>query len=128
MKGKRWVITAAAVMAGIRLWMQVRGKTSTPFSEWAVGYGALFIFLALMAEWAPSAAGPLAGVVVVGDLLQNGSSLFEDVSTVVTGAEAGGTVLAATPFASTGATSTGSSSTATTTTSTSTAAPAAVAP
>ena len=101
MKGKPWVITAAALVAGIRLWMQVRGKTKTPFAEWAVGFGALFVFLALMAEWAPYAAGPLAGVIVVGDVLQNGASLFEDISTDVTGTDSGGQILTATPFAAT---------------------------
>jgi hypothetical protein len=96
--GKSWVITSAVIIAGIRLWMQVRGKTKTPFAEWAVGYCALFFFLAIMSEWAEPAAASLAGIVVVGDVLTNGSSLFEDVSTVVTGTEAGGQILTPTPF------------------------------
>ena len=100
MKGKRWVITAAAIIAGLRLWMQVRGKTKTPFAEWAVGFGALFVFLALMAEWAPQAAGPLAGTIVVGDVLRNGASLFEDVSSLTTGAETG-SIFQPAPFAAT---------------------------
>ena len=108
MKPKAWVITSAAIIAGIRLWMQIRGKTKTPFSEWAVGFGALFIFLAILAEAAPAAAGPLAGVVVVGDVLQNGSSLFEDISSVVTGSEKG-SILTATPFGSSSSTSSTSS-------------------
>lgn len=98
MKGKPWVLTAAAMVAGIRLWMQVRGKTKTPFAEWAVGWGALFMFLAIASEFVPDAAGPLAGLIVTADVLANGASLFEDVSSVVTGADAG-SVLTAEPFA-----------------------------
>jgi hypothetical protein len=100
--GKRWVITAAVLIAGIRLWMQIRDKTKTPFSEWVVGYCALFFFLAIMSEggrtW-ETAAASLAGIVVVGDLLTNGASLFEDVNTVVAGTEKGGQILTPTPFA-----------------------------
>ena len=104
MKAKGWVVTSAAMIAGIRLWMQVRGKTKTPFAEWAVGFGALMVFLAVMAEWAPAAAAPLAGTIVVGDFLQNGASLFEDLSKIITGQEKG-SVLSTTPFSSTPAAS-----------------------
>ena len=107
MKAKGWVVTSAAMIAGIRLWMQVRGKTKTPFAEWAVGFGALMVFLAVMAEWAPQAAGPLAGTIVVGDFLQNGASLFEDLSSIITGGEKG-SVLVTSPFG--GASSTSSTS------------------
>lgn len=85
MKGKRWVVTAAMLVAGIRLWMQVRGKTKTPFSEWVIGWGALFFFLSMMAEVYPAAAAPLAGTVVVSDFLVNGSSLFNDLAGLVNG-------------------------------------------
>jgi hypothetical protein len=110
MKTKAWVITAAALIGGIRLWMQIRGKAKTPFPEWAVGFGALFVFLALLAEFAPAAAGPLAGTIVVGDFLANGEGLFEDVSSVVTGTETG-SILSPTPFASTSSSSTASKAT-----------------
>jgi hypothetical protein len=96
--GKKWVITAAVIVLGIRLWMQVRGKTKTPFAEFIVGYCALFFFLAIVSEWAEPAAASLAGIVVVGDVLTNGASLFEDVSSVVTGTEKGGQILTPTPF------------------------------
>lgn len=100
MKGKRWVLTAAMLVAGIRLWMQVRGKTKTPFAEWAIGWGVTFMFLALLAESYPAAAGPLAGTIVTGDFLVNGSSLFDDLTGLVTGAT-GGSTLVADPFAAT---------------------------
>jgi hypothetical protein len=109
MKAKGWVVTSAAMIAGIRLWMQVRGKTKTPFAEWAVGFGALMVFLAVMAEWAPQAAGPLAGTIVVGDFLQNGASLFEDLSGIITGGEKG-SVLVTSPFGGASSTSSTSSS------------------
>lgn len=95
---KRWVLTAAILIAGIRLWMQVRGKTKTPFAEWAIGWGSLFFFLALVSEAYPQAASGLAGTIVVGDFLVNGASLFEDLSSVVTGAETG-PILVDQPFA-----------------------------
>jgi len=109
LKAKSWVITSAALIAGVRMWMQIRGKTKTPFSEWVVGFGALFVILAVMAEWAPAAAGPLAGTIVVGDFLVNGASLFDDISSVVTGTETaagsstpvskgGGSITEPTPF------------------------------
>ncbi len=106
MKGKRWVITAALLVAGIRMWMQVRGKTKTPFAEWVIGWGALFFFLAMMAEVYPAAAAPLAGTVVVGDFLTNGASLFDDLTGLVSGTLTG-PILVNEPFA---AASTASSS------------------
>jgi len=110
MKSKQWLITAAALIGGVRLWMQIRGKTKTPFSEWAVGYGALFVFLAVLTEAMPQAAGALAGTVVVGDFLVNGASLFEDLSSVVTGTETGA-ILTDAPFAAGKTTATGSPAT-----------------
>jgi hypothetical protein len=94
------VLTAAILVAGIRLWMQVRGKTKTPFAEWAIGWGSLFFFLALVSEAYPQAASSLAGTIVVGDFLVNGASLFEDLTGVVKGAETG-PILVDTPFAAT---------------------------
>lgn len=99
---KRWIVTAALIVAGIRLWMQVRGKTKTPFDEWVVGWGALFMLLAIFSETGPAGeqlAAGLAGTVVLGDVLVNGSSLFEDISGAIKGAEKGQPVLTPSPFA-----------------------------
>ena len=83
MNGKRWVLTSAMLVAGIRLWMQLRGKTKTPFGEWAVGWGVTFFFVAMLSEEYPQAAGALAGTIVVGAFLVNGASLFEDMTSAV---------------------------------------------
>lgn len=88
---KRALLTSAIIIAGIRLWMQVRGKTKTPFVEWAVGWSALFFILALLSEAAPSAAGALSLVVVTSDFLVNGVSLTDDISSVIQGSEKGST-------------------------------------
>lgn len=98
MSRSRSLLTAFAIIGGIRLWMQIRGTTKTPFTSWAIGYGALFVMLSLAAEAYPPAAGALAGTIVVGDLLVNGSSLFEDISSAITGAEKGQSILDPTPF------------------------------
>lgn len=105
------LITAAMVVAGIRLWMQIRGKTTTPFAEWVVGWGALFFVLALLSEVAPTAAASLALLVLVADFLKNGVSLTGDISSIVTGSESG-SILTDQPFGSgagTAATSTSKS-------------------
>lgn len=97
---RRTIVTVAVVVAGIRLWMQVRGKTTTPFGEWAVGWGALFFILSLYSEIAPQGAAMFSLIVATADVVKNGTSLFTDVSSVVTGAEKQGssTVLSPTPF------------------------------
>ena len=98
---KSMLVTAAMIIAAIRLWMQVRGKTKTPFIEWAIAWGALFFILALVAEASPAAATSLAFIVVVSDFLKNGVSLTTDISSVVKGSESGN-VFVAQPFASAG--------------------------
>lgn len=97
--GKSALLTSALIIAGIRLWMQLRGKTKTPFQEWAIGWGALFFILALLSEVSPSAAGSLSLVVVVSDFLVNGVSLTTDISSTITGSEKGSTFVQH-PFAS----------------------------
>lgn len=96
--GQTALITAAMVIAGIRLWSQLRGKAKTPFNEWAIGWGAMFFTLALLSEVAPTAAGALAWIAVVSDFLQNGVSLTTDVSSIITGQEKGDTFVPQ-PFA-----------------------------
>lgn len=102
--GKRALVTAALLVAGIRLWMQLRGKTKTPFPEWAIGWGATFFILALMSEASPEAAGTLALTVVVGDFLMNGTTLLTDVTGSITTAEKGTPTFVPTPFAAAPAT------------------------
>ena len=104
--GKRMLVTAALLVAGIRMWMQVRGKAKTPFAEWAIGWGALFFLLSIFSEAYPAGAGSLALTIVVGDVLVNGTSLFTDISGAITGAEKGQPVLAPTPFGPLAATTT----------------------
>ena len=89
MKGKRWVLTAALIVAAIRMWQEIRATTKTPFPEWAVGWGALFFLLSILSEVAEGPAAYLATMVVLGDLLTNGASLFTDVNKAVTGTETG---------------------------------------
>lgn len=94
------LITSALVVAGIRMWMQLRGKTKTPFNEWAIGWGATFFILALLSEAAPTAAGSLSVVIVASDFLVNGVSLTNDISAAVTGTEGSqGTTFVQQPFA-----------------------------
>lgn len=112
MKGSagRWLLTAAMLVAGVRLWMQVRGKTKTPFDEWVVGWGVTFFFLSILAEAYPGAAGSIAGTIVVGDFLINGETLFEDLSSLTQGAETG-QILSSDPFAASSSSSAPASST-----------------
>ena len=83
MKDRRWVISAALLVAGLRLWQQLRGTTKTPFNEWAIGWGVTFFAIALISEVSPQAAGGLAGTLVLGDFLVNGASLFEDMTSAL---------------------------------------------
>jgi hypothetical protein len=85
------------VVAAIRLWTQVRGKSKTPFHEWAVGWGALFFMLALLSEAAPGTANSLAILVAFTDFLVNGVNLTTDLSNIITGSETGN-VLVDQPF------------------------------
>jgi hypothetical protein len=101
--GTGMLLTSAMIVAGIRLWMQVRGKTKTPFNEWAVGWGATFFFLALLSEVSPQAAGGLSLVVAFSDFLVNGVSLTSDLSSLTVGAEHT-PILVPTPFAPTAST------------------------
>jgi hypothetical protein len=100
--GRTALITSALVIAGIRMWAQLRGTAKTPFSEWAIGWGAMFFILSLVSEVAPGAAGMLSLIAAVSDFLQNGVSLTTDLSGLVTGASTG-PVLVAQPFAATAA-------------------------
>jgi hypothetical protein len=98
--GRTALVTSAMIVAGIRLWTQLRGKAQKkPFSEWAIGWGATFFLLSLMSEVAPTAAGSLSLVIAFSDFLVNGVSLTNDISGLVTGAEQGQPVFVAQPFA-----------------------------
>jgi hypothetical protein len=108
--GRNALITSAMIVAGIRLWNQVRGKTKTPFQEWAIGWGATFFILSILSEAAPTAAGSLSLIVAVSDFLTNAVGLTTDLSGLITGTET--STLVDQPFG-TGA---GSNQTASTTT------------
>lgn len=86
---RKALLTSAMIVAGIRLWLQVRGKTKTPFPEWVMGWGATFFFLSLLSEASPQTAGGLSLVIVTSDFLANGVGLTTDLSSIVTGAEKG---------------------------------------
>lgn len=98
--GRGALITSAMIVAGIRMWMQLRGKTKTPFNEWAIGWGATYFILALISEVSATAAGSLALVVAFSDFLVNGVGLTTDISAAITGTEGGSTFVQA-PFAPT---------------------------
>jgi hypothetical protein len=100
--GRTALITSAMLVAGIRLWLQIRGKTTTPFSQWAIGWGATFFILSLLSEAAPSAAGSLSLVIATSDFLKNGVGLTTDISSLIGNTEAVGSPatspLVANPF------------------------------
>lgn len=103
---KNALITAAMIVAGIRLWLQVRGKTKTPFNEWAIGWGATFFFLAVLSEVSPTSAGSLSLVIAVSDFLANAVNLTTDIESLIGNApgsnkSSGGSVLVQQPFANT---------------------------
>ena len=77
------IIVCALVIGVIRAWMQFRGTTKTPFVEWAIGFGAFFFIVSLIAGVSPEAAAALALLVTVADFLQNGVSLTTDISSVI---------------------------------------------
>ena len=102
MRGKRAIIFGMLVVVAIRMWMQLRGKTKTPFNEWAIGFGALFFILALLSEISENGASSLALLVALSDFLINGESLTTDVSNVISGSETSNSpVFVPTPFAAT---------------------------
>lgn len=96
--GRNALIISALVVGGIRMWLQVRGKTKTPFVEWAIGWGATFFLLALLSEASPGAAGSLSLIIAVSDFVVNGVSLTTDVNSLVTGAESPSSIFVPTPF------------------------------
>lgn len=99
--GRNALITSAMLVAGIRLWMQIRGKTKTPFQEWAIGWGATFFFLAVLSEAAPTAAGSLSLLIATSDFLINGVGLTQDITGLVSGTETSSDAgFVANPFAS----------------------------
>ena len=85
--GRTALMTSALIVAGIRMWSQLRGKSQTPFSEWAIGWGATFFILSLLSEVAPTAAGSLSLIVAFSDFLKNGVSLTTDISSIITNAQ-----------------------------------------
>lgn len=95
------LITSAMFVAGIRMWLQIRGKTTSSFQEWAVGWGATFFVLALLSEAMPTAAGGLSLVIAFSDFLENGVTLTTDIEKVVKG-KLSGNVLSDGPFANEG--------------------------
>jgi hypothetical protein len=107
--GRNALVTSALLVAGIRMWMQLRGKTKTPFNEWAIGWGATFFILALLSEASMTAAGSLSLVVAFSDFLVNGVSLTNDISSAITSNEKGtaGPTFVAQPFATPPTTSAG---------------------
>lgn len=107
--GRTALITSAMLVGGMRLWLQLRGKATTPFNEWAIGWGATFFILSLMAEVTAEGAGALSLIIAVSDFLKNGVALTTDISNVVTGTE-GGSTFVASPFSAT-ATDTANSTT-----------------
>lgn len=100
---KNALITAALIVAGIRLWLQVRGKTKTPFNEWAIGWGATFFFLAILSEVSPTSAGSLSLLIAISDFLANAVNLTTDIESLIKNAPGSGpsNVLVQQPFANT---------------------------
>ena len=98
--GRTALLTAALIVAGIRMWEQLRGKATTPFSEWAIGWGATFFILSILSEAAPAAAGALALIIVAAEFVTKGASLTGDISSAVTNTESS-TPFVANPFAAT---------------------------
>lgn len=103
---KSALITSAMVVAGIRLYLQIRGKTTTPLQEWVVGWGATFFILALLSDAAPSAAGSLSILIAFSDFLINGVALTTDLEDIVTGAAGGNGLLVDNPLSGTASSTT----------------------
>lgn len=65
--------TKAAALAGA-------GSPPPALGQWAIAYGAGFLFLSLMAVAAPELAGSLAMLELAGTLLTNGTSILADIT------------------------------------------------
>lgn len=105
-RAQRWVLAAALLSAMIygfrRIIEPVSGNTTssgtaaqklagtgTPptLSHWAIAYGAGFLMLSVISLGAPELAASLAMLMVVGELLSNGTTIVAD----ITGLETSGT-------------------------------------
>jgi len=90
---ERWVIISALTVAGVyayRRLIEPSGPPATlkkivgvgelpPLGAWATAWGFTFLTVSVIAEAAPGLGGAFAILIMAGDVLANGSSLFADV-------------------------------------------------
>lgn len=98
--GQTALVTCAMIIAAMRFWLQIRGKTTSTMQEWLVGWGATFFILSIIADVSPGTAGVFAITLTLADFLKNGVTLTNDLEGVVTGATKG-SVLPDNPISST---------------------------
>lgn len=90
---ERWVTISALTVAGVyayRRLIEPSGPPATlkklvgvgelpPLGAWATAWGFTFLVVSVIAEAAPGLGGAFAILIMTGDLLANGSSVFADV-------------------------------------------------
>lgn len=105
-RAQKWVLVSAlltAVIYGFRRTIEPAQTSSTPaknklaalagsgsppaLGQWLVSYAVAFGFLAVIALGAPEFAASLAGVVVLGNLLNNGTTIVADLAGIGGGAK-----------------------------------------
>jgi hypothetical protein len=92
--------TVAGVFAYRKLVEPKPKGTSPPTSHFVVGFGVVFVSLAVIAQAAPELGGMFAVLVAVGDLLANGQAIAKDITNalgVAKTATSGAAVSTATP-------------------------------
>src|SRR5262249_40604539 len=58
------------------------GSPPPPLAQWAIAYGAGFLMLSILALGAPEVAASVAGLMVAGELLANGTSVVADLTSL----------------------------------------------
>ncbi len=81
---ERTIVTSAVVVGGIYGYSYWKKTTKTHPQTFAVAFGAAFMVLALLAQVTPGIAAALAMLVIVAELLSQGTGLFTSLTKQVT--------------------------------------------
>ncbi len=75
------VTLSAMTVAGVYTYRKlVESKPSSPTSHFVIGFGFVYVTLAVLADEAPALGGMLALLIAVSDLLVNGVAIIGDLS------------------------------------------------
>lgn len=79
-KAESIIVVAAMIVGGLWAYQQYQsGGADFDFTKFATAWGAIFLILALVVMFSPQLAAAFAGLVVVADLLTNGTTVANDI-------------------------------------------------